>query len=200
MGSLLADLLLAHGFEVQIAMNVLDARSAVRTFDPDAILLDISLGDGPSGLDLAHVLAAQRPDIALIFLTRHPDPKTAGIDMDELPQGCGFLRKDKVRDTAYLLESIDAVMTDSPAQARHDLESTTPLDGLNDRQVEVLRLMASGYTNDQIAQMKDVGISTVERWTAEVFRNLGIDTRGPVNPRVEAVRTFISVAGVPKRG
>lgn len=64
MGSLLADALMAHKFEVQIAANVKEAREAVSSFDPDGILLDISLGDGPSGLDLAHVLAAQRPDIA----------------------------------------------------------------------------------------------------------------------------------------
>ena len=75
MASLLSQVLTASGFDVETAGDVLEARAAIRNFDPDGILLDISLGDGPSGLDLAHVLHAQRPDIAIIVLTKYPDPR-----------------------------------------------------------------------------------------------------------------------------
>lgn len=199
MSSLLAQVLEANGFVVETAADVLEARAAVRNFDPDGVLLDISLGDGPSGLDLAHVLTKQRPDIALIFLTKHPDPRTAGIESGDLPPDCGFLRKDRVRDTDYLLQSIDAVMTDRPRDARHDLDPAKPLGGLSAKHVEVLRLMATGYTNDYIAKTKGASLSTVERWTAEIFKELGIDTKGIVNPRVEAVRQFVAAAGIPDR-
>lgn len=73
------------------------------------------------------------------------------------------------------------------------------LAGMSARQLEVLRLMASGYTNDHIASMTGAAVSTVERWTAEIFRHLRIETRGIVNPRIEAVRVFIAAAGVPQR-
>ena len=199
MASLLAEVLEGHGFVVETAADVLAARAAVRSFDPDGILLDISLGDGPSGLDLAHVLAMQRPDIALIFLTKHPDPRTAGIDSAELPPGCGFLRKDRVRDTGYLLESIDSVMTEQPRDTRHDLDPAKPLGNLNAKHIDCLRLMATGYTNEHIAKIKGSSLSTVERWTAEIFKELQIDTKGVVNPRVEAVRRFIAAAGIPDR-
>lgn len=199
MASLLSQVLGAAGFAVETASDVLQARAAVRTFDPDAVLLDISLGDGPSGLDLAHVLHAQRPDIAIIVLTKYPDARVAGPNADELPPHCGFLRKDRVKDTAYLLEAIDAVLADRPRDARHDLDPAKPLAQLSPKHLEVLRLMATGYTNDFIAQAKGASQSTVERWTAEIFRALGIDTRGAVNPRVEAVRQFIAAAGVPDR-
>lgn len=199
MGALLAEVLESHNFETCNASTVTEARRAIRTFDPDGVLLDISLGDGPSGLDLAHALSVKRPDIAIIFLTRHPDPVTAGLGPDELPSGCGFLRKDMVRDTEYLLASIDAVMTDNPRRARHDLDHAKPLSELSAKHIEVLRLMSMGYTNEHIAQEKDVARSTVERWTIDVFRELGIDTRGSLNPRVEAVRQFIAAAGIPER-
>lgn len=199
MGSLLAETLIAQQFEVRNALNVVEARAAVSLFDPDAILLDISLGEGPSGLDLAHVLSVQRPDIALIFLTRHPDPQAAGVDITELPPGCGFLRKDKVRDTEYLLASINAVMADNPRAARHDLDGEKPLNALGTRHVNILRLMALGYTNEHIGHLNGVSQSTVERWTGEIFRDLGINTTGKVNPRVEAVRRFIAAAGIPER-
>jgi DNA-binding NarL/FixJ family response regulator len=199
MGSLLADVLVGHNFLVETAEDVVQARAAIREFDPDGILLDISLGDGPSGLDLARVLSRQRPDIAIVFLTKHPDPRTAGLEAEDIPEGCGFLRKDRVRDTEYLLASIEAVMTDRSREARHDRDSGKPLEALSFKHIEVLRLMATGYTNEHIARVKGVALSTVERWTAEIFRDLGIDGKGGVNPRVEAVRQFIAAAGIPEK-
>lgn len=199
MASLLADLLVGKGFVAETAEDVIEARAAIRNFDPDGILMDISLGDGPSGLDLARVLAVQRPDIAIIFLTKHPDPRTAGIDESDVPAGCGFLRKDRVRDTDYLLESIEAVMADRPRDVRHDMDPSKPLAALSAKHIEVLRMMATGYTNEHIARVKGVAVSTVERWTAEIFKELGIGSKGAMNPRVEAVRQFIAAAGIPDR-
>jgi DNA-binding NarL/FixJ family response regulator len=199
MASLLASALTSAGFSVETASDVLEAREAVRNFDPDAVLLDISLGDGPSGLDLAHVLNRQRPDIALIVLTKFPDPRTAGVETTLLPPNCGFLRKDRVRDTAYLLESIEAALNDRTSEIRQDGDDTHPLAPLSVKHLEVLRLMATGYTNDYIAKLKDASQSTVERWNIEIFRALDINTKGNINPRVEAVRMFVAAAGVPDR-
>jgi DNA-binding NarL/FixJ family response regulator len=199
MASLLSNALDAAGFEVKTAGNVLAARAAISTFDPDAVLLDISLGDGPSGLDLAHSLHAQRPDIAILVLTRLPDPRLAGIPVEELPPRCGFLRKDLVRDTEYLLDAVNAVLVDRHNEVRQDIDMSKPLGGLTTKQIEVLRLMATGFTNEFIAQIKGVSHSTVERWTVEIFRALDIRTKSSINPRVEAVRQFIAAAGIPDR-
>lgn len=197
--SLLAEVLRTQRFEVETAANVSEARRLVNSFDPDAVLLDISLGEGPTGLDLAHVLHRQRPDIAILFLTKHPDHRTAGISLDEIPPNAGFLRKDMVRDTEYLVESLNAVLNDRPAEVRHDEDPAKPLAALSAKHLEVLRLVALGYTNDHIATLKRVNNSSVERWTAEIFRALDIDTRGVLNPRVEAARQFIAAAGIPQR-
>lgn len=199
MASLLAQALTAAGFDVAVAGDVLDARARIRAFDPDAVLLDVNLGDGPSGLDLAHVLHEQRPDIAIIVLTKYADPRVAGDLQGALPSTCGFLRKDMVTDSDYLLGAINSVLADRPTDARHDLAGARPFAQLSDKQLETLRLIAMGYTNDHIAQIKGTSRSTVERWSVEIFRELGIDTRGHVNPRVEAVRQFIAAAGVPDR-
>lgn len=199
MASLLAQVLTGAGFDVDTAADVLQARAAIRNFDPDAVLLDISLGDGPSGLDLAHVLHAQRPDIAIVVLTKYPDPRVVGVTTEDLPPNCGFLRKDMVKDTDYLLEAINTVLADRPKDVRHDLDPAKPLAQLSPKHLEVLRLIATGYTNEYIAQLKGTHQSTVERWSVEIFRALGIDTRSNVNPRVEAARQFIAAAGVPDR-
>jgi DNA-binding NarL/FixJ family response regulator len=197
--SLLAEALVAHGFEVRIAADVLEARRAVKAFDPDVALIDIALGVGPSGLDLAHALSKQRPDIALLILTKYPDARTAGVSAGEVPKGCGFLRKDKVRDTEYLLAQLESVLADQAEQVRDDLDSVNPLAALSPRQLEVLRLIAMGYTNEFIAQSTESGLSSVERWVMQVFRALGLDSRGNINPRVEAARIFIAASSLPER-
>ena len=172
MSSLLAEALSQHGFEVRVAPDVLAARSAVREFDPDA---------------------------ALLILTKHADARAAGLSSTDLPPNCGFLRKDKVRDTTYLLENLEAVFAERADMARDDKDSANPLVALSVKQLDVLRLMSMGYTNEFIAQHKEASLSSVERWIIQIFRALEIDTRGPINPRVEAVRIFVSASSLPER-
>ena len=196
---LVVEELVAQGFEVRTAADGLQARDEVERFDPDAALLDIGLGDGPSGIDLALILHRQRPDIALLFLTKHADGRAAGVSADDIPPNCGFLRKDRVRDSAYLLESLEAVLSDRPDRVRDDQDPSSPLAGLSAKQLDVLRMMALGYNNDFIARAKGAGISTVERWVIQIFRALEIDTHADLNPRVEAVRRFIAASALPER-
>lgn len=197
--ALLAEVLGAQGFVVETAHTFLEARQFLVSFDPDVVLLDIGLGDGPSGIDLGHIIGEKRPDIAVLFLTKQPDHRVSGGPGPDLPQGAGFLRKDKVRDTEYLLEAINAVLSDRAFDIRDDRDPARPLGGLSTKQLHVLRLMALGYTNDAIAARYAVSLSTAERWAAGIFKVLGIPTTGEVNPRVEAVRQFVAVAGVPER-
>ncbi len=197
--TLLTDVLTGEGFSVVAVSDVVAARQEVREFDPDCVLIDISLGPGPNGVDLAFAIHRERPDIGLLFLTRHPDLRTAGIAEGDVPPSVGFVRKDRVNDTAYLVSAIDHVLSESAGQVRHDIDPARPLAHLNERQLETLRLMALGYTNEAIARQKGAGISTVERWIAGILRDMGIESRGDVNPRVEAVRRYVAVAGIPDR-
>lgn len=111
MSALLLKVLEESGFQVRTAGDVLEARRLVDQFDPDAALLDIDLGDGPSGLDLAHALHVQYPHIALVFLTKHPDLRSAGVPEDRLPEHCGFLRKDILRQHFSDAELADLALT-----------------------------------------------------------------------------------------
>jgi DNA-binding NarL/FixJ family response regulator len=90
-------------------------------------------------------------------------------------------------------------MTRTRDDADDGREITGSVERLDAKHLEVLRLIAIGYTNEQIGKLKGVSQTTVERWCADVFRSLGIDTKGIVNPRVEATRFYIAVAGIPQR-
>lgn len=197
--SLLELSLATQGFEVRTAPDAATALAEADRFDPDAALIDISLGDGPSGLDVAHILHREHPWIALLILTKHPDARTPGLSDGDLPPRCGFLRKDRVRDTAHLLDSLEEVLVEPTAQVRDDQDPSRPLSALSSTQIEILRLMALGYDNDYIAHSRGISRSSVERWVIQIFRALEIPTRGDLNPRVEATRQFIIASGVPQR-
>lgn len=197
--ALLADALTAGGFSVVSASDVVSARERILDFDPDGLIIDISLGPGPSGVDLAYAIRKERADIAILFLTRHPDLRTAGVSADQVPPNCGFVRKDRVTDKGYLINAIEKVLTDSDRDVRHDDDPSRPLGNLSEKQLTFLRLMALGYTNEAMAKETGLAVSSVERWVVGIFRDMGIESRGNVNPRVEAVRRYVAVAGIPER-
>lgn len=197
--ALLLKVLTAEGFTVESATSVPEGRAQVAAFDPDCVLIDISLGTGPNGVDLAHMLSRERPDIALLFLTRHPDLRTAGLTQADVPVNCGFVRKDLVNDPAYLVDAIERVLRDQSRSVRHDTDPARPLGDLSEQQLDILRLVSLGYTNDAIARLRGVRASTVERWIAGILKAMDIDPRGDLNPRVEATRRYVSVAGIPSR-
>ncbi|CAB4885439.1 unannotated protein [freshwater metagenome] len=199
MASLLQGSLSAQGFVVAVAATGAAALEEAESFDPDVALIDITLGDGPTGIDIAYILHRTRPWIALLMLTKHSDPRTAGAAAGELPAGCGYLQKDRVEDTDRLLAAIKAVLADQSSSVRHDQEPNGPMAALTNQQVETLRLMALGYDNEHIASLRSVSRATVERWITQIFRALDIETHGELNPRVEAVRQFIMASSIPLR-
>lgn len=198
--SLLADILRRDGFDVRIAGDVLAARKLVNQFDPDIALLDIGLGAGPTGLDLAHYLDRAHPEIGLLFLTNHPDRRSAGLTAADVPARAAFLRKDMVGDSSALRDAIAAVLRDDPRAHRHDLDTDRPLASLTARQVEILRLTSLGLTNAAIAEERGTTERAVELLLQAALQALGVPDDAGVNRRVEGVRRFVAAAGVPHRG
>jgi DNA-binding NarL/FixJ family response regulator len=108
------------------------------------------------------------------------------------------LRKELVGNTEYLTNAIENVLGERP-EIRDDLKPDRPLSALTKNQVEALRLLASGYTNAEIAKRRQTSVSSVEQLLNATFKNLGIQTSDDINPRIEAVRIFIGAAGIPNR-
>lgn len=198
-GSLLADALTSQGFDTCHVESALAAKKAVETFDPDAAVIDVVLGDGPSGIDLVQVLARERPDIASVLLTRHPDFQDAGFTASQIPEGVAYLRKSMISDTDSLVQAIDEALRGRGAGIRHDKMDKGSLNVLTRNQREVLRLIAQGYSNGEIARRREISVSAVEQNVAAIFRAFDLDVRDSVIPRVEAVRRYIAAAGVPER-
>lgn len=89
----------------------------------------------------------------------------------------------------------DIVVDDSVTQS----SSGSSIEKLTASQFEVLQLIAMGYSNAEIARRRSQTISGVEQLVTAMFRSLGLRANQEVNPRVEAVRLYVQVAGVPQR-
>ncbi|MCH9706399.1 MAG: response regulator [Actinomycetia bacterium] len=78
----ISELLTSHGFLVETVPGAAEAQRSAKDFDPDVALIDVSLGPGPTGADLALALSRSAPHVGLMLLTRHPDLRTAGLTRD----------------------------------------------------------------------------------------------------------------------
>lgn len=200
MSSLLVEALTGAGYEVTSAADVLEAVAAVDDFDPDAALLDLDLGAGPSGMDLATRIHRQHPDIAIIFLTRFADPRAAGEEARSLPPGSAFLCKASLFDLADLIRGIESALGGSPSTGSPQLgETEMTLAALTPSQREVLRLAAIGYGNQAIARARGTSERAVELLLQSASDRLGVVVEPGMNHRVLAVRAYIAAAGLPTR-
>ena len=153
---------------------------------PDLILLDLSM-PGISGLDILPVLRKSAPGVKILVLTMHDDKHYL---QQALRSGAsGYVLK-KAADTE-LITAIRAVLSGElyvhHSMMRFLLEDMLPgnevhsqvdlWDTLSDREQEVLRLVALGYTSVEIAEKLTLSAKTVETYRARGMEKLGIRNR-----------------------
>jgi DNA-binding NarL/FixJ family response regulator len=195
--SLIAANLERDGFQVAAVGSAVEARKVVKDFDPDVALLDIELGDGPTGVDLALILRRQIPAIALVFLTHIPEPRVVGIDNKKIPKNAAYLNKERIADPGVVLEAIEAALRDKVRANFRDDKKEHPLVDVSRSQLAVLQMVALGMSNAEIAKERDTSVRAVENLVKRAFIAAGIDPEAGGNPRVTAAREYIKVAGLP---
>lgn len=186
--------LIDHGFEVAVARDAADGYELAQNFDPDQALLDVMLGEGPTGVDLAHSISITMPWIPLILLTNVLDLQAAGLP--EPPPDTGLVHKAQAADLSVLIDAMEASF------GGHELSGITspsPFRHMTTTQVTVLRMMAQGWTNEAIARQRGCTRSAVENRVNDVYRLLLIGDHPEVNRRAEAVRIFVSAVGPVQR-
>lgn len=193
---LLAVALERHGFSVDTAASASDAKRSFLRGDHDALVLDIHLGPGPDGFDLAEVLRQQAPHVAIVFLTNLPDPRFAGRAPEDVPKGVAYLRKSSLGDVDALIVALDSALRGSGVDGlRQDRDPDRPLAALTRKQIAVLALVAAGKSNAQIAEERGVSVKAIEDTISRAAHALGIDTRQEGNIRVAAARRYLAATG-----
>ena len=189
---------------VGTAQELLDA---VRRLRPDVVVTDIRMPPGHhmEGIEAAHTLRAEDPDVGVVVLSQHADPAYALELLKEGASGFAYLLKDRLGDLEELLRAltevvagrslIDAQVVDGLVAARSGAEGA-PLGDLTPRELDVLRAMAAGKTNKGIAETLFLSESSVEKHVNSIFLKLGLLQEPQIHRRVTAVLTFLR-AGEP---
>jgi DNA-binding NarL/FixJ family response regulator len=191
MRDLIGKTLEASGFRVTTAANAADAKRVHLVVDPDAMVIDIELGPGPDGFDLASAITTASPEISIVFLTNIPDPRVVGKDVNNIPKNAAYLRKSNLVDSAELIDALNSVLKNEDASHfRHDLDSKRPLAQLSKKQLEVLKQISDGLSNQQIADARQTSVRAVEGMVSRIFEALNIDVQEEGNSRVDAVKKY----------
>lgn len=161
-----------------------EALEKARELKPDLILLDIRMAGG-DGLDALQVLKAEHPTTAVIMLTTYDNPTYMARAV--AGGAAGYLLKGVDRDDllAALRSVAGGEMLLSPQDLARSLRGIDPqspgaeelIQPLTDREIEVLRLLATGLSNRDIAPLLFISESTVKTHVEHIIGKLGVSDR-----------------------
>jgi DNA-binding NarL/FixJ family response regulator len=178
--------------DMEVVAEVSDGRQAIeRALDsrPDIIVMDISM-PGMNGLPATRTLRQLRPETAVVVLTRHSDDAylqellRTGAAAYVLKQSPAAELLHAIRAAAGGRRYIDSSLAARAAGLLGGKGKRVGRSGgpISEREAEVLRLIAAGYSNKEIAARLDLSVKTVEAHKANAMRKL--DLRG----RIDIVR------------
>jgi two-component system response regulator NreC len=174
--------------DMKVIAEASDGNSAVQravALKPDVIVMDISM-PGMNGLVATRTLKQLQPGAAIVTLTRHADDAylqellRAGASAYVLKQSAPTELLQAIRAAAAGGQYLDSALTARVTAAfvgkpgkRVNPSATT----VSERELEVLRLIASGYSNKEIAGRLSLSVKTVEAHKANAMRKLGLNGR-----------------------
>ncbi len=177
-----------------VVAAVATAKEAMRVIDEhviDCAVIDLHLGPGPSGIDLAHGLRRAKPEVGIVILTSYSDPRLLGGSQRPLPPRAVYAVKNDIDSTEELRGKIEMAMG-SVERPRAAVTKYVPL---TDTQMEILRMVADGLTNAEIARRRVVTERAVETAIARILSKLSIDVGEGSNPRVLLTHAYFSLIG-----
>jgi two-component system, NarL family, response regulator NreC len=171
--------------DIEVVGEAADARYAVfetRALNPDVILLDVVM-PGRSGIESIPDLLREAPDAKVLILSMQDDPRyvreafEAGASCYVLKEAAADEVVNAVRDVAaggrYVHPTLGARLVAADSEER----KRAAQDPLSDREREVLRLLALGHTNQEIADTLYISVRTAETHRAHIMQKLRLTTR-----------------------
>ncbi len=165
------------------AQDGLEAIRLVETCKPDLVLMDLSM-PGMNGIRAIQEIKKQNPSTKILVLTVH---KTEEYILTTLKAGAdGYILKDSTRSELmlalenifsgrrYLSPNISEKVIDGYLEGRKTVKSSTSWDTLTQREREVLKMIAEGYKNKDIADYLCISAKTVEKHRANLMKKLDL--------------------------
>ena len=197
--------LLAEVEEIELVRLVEDPNSllkAVAEEQPDAVMTDIRMPPTHTteGIDAAKRIRAEYPKVGVLVLSQYVEEDYAFELLQDGVAGLGYLLKERVAQVDDLVRALQDVCRGGSALdplvvegllARRTREARSPLAGLNDRERDVLREMATGKNNAAIGRALYLSERAIEKHINSLFSKLGLTDEPDMNRRVLAVLAFL---------
>jgi DNA-binding NarL/FixJ family response regulator len=174
--------------DMKVVAEAGDGEAAVQealALKPDVVVLDISM-PGMNGLAATRALKKAQPDARIVTLTRHGDDAylqellRAGASGYVLKRSASTELLQAIRGVAAGGQYLDSTLTPRLIDGfigKPGRRAKKPPPSLTDREAEVLRLIASGYGNKEIAARLALSVKTVEAHKANAMRKLDLSGR-----------------------
>jgi DNA-binding NarL/FixJ family response regulator len=172
----------------------------VRSDPPDVVIVDIRLPPTHTdeGIRAAVTIRERHPGIGVLVLSQYVEVGLAMRLLADSAEGLGYLLKDRISDVTEFIAAVRRVGTGGSALdptivstmlRRH--RSDDPLQLLTPRERQVLELMATGASNQGIADAMVITLRAVEKYVSTIFGKLGLPATGSESRRVLAVLLFL---------
>jgi len=197
----LTQLLEQDGFDVVAQCGDADELLLkVRNFPPDVAIVDIRLPPthNDEGLRAALEIRSSQPSVGVLVLSQYVEVGLALKLLADSDEGVGYLLKDRIGDVKEFLSAVRRVgdggsafdpIIVSTLLSRHRPDD--PIAQLTPREREVLELMASGSSNQGIADSLVLSLRAVEKYVSSIFGKLGLPSTGSESRRVLAVLLYL---------
>jgi len=162
--------------------NAEEAIRLTRLHKPDVVLLDVVM-PGRNGLEAVPEIRQAAPKAAVLVLSMQDDPSyvreafAAGSSGYLLKEAADNELVTAVREVAAGRRYVHPTLGARLAAAEAEAEAKAAADPLSDREREVLRLLALGHTNQEIAKMLYISVRTAETHRAHIMQKLRLTTR-----------------------
>lgn len=163
---------------------------------PDVAVVDLDLGEGPTGLDVAHRLREMFSRIGLVVLSTYEEPRLMGFNQHPLPDDAIYLVKRTVVDPEILGKAVRMSVDDD---FRQGTLRVVPKDALgvtlSDPQIDIMRLVAAGHSNAEIARRRSLTVPAVEKAIARLIKQLDVQASPDTNQRVAIAQAYFRLTG-----
>ena len=174
------------------------AMTLFKELKPDAVVLDLDLGAGPNGIDLAFAIRRKIPNVGIVILTTFEDPRLLHPKIPNPPMGTVYLVKRKVSEIGSLYKSIEksiANMKNQKSMPSGKNEVAPELAKVTEAQLETMKLIAEGHSNSEIAKIRGVTEKSIEQTISRLVAHLDLPKGASKNQRVQISKMYFRLTG-----
>ena len=188
----------AEGFKILgAATDVVTAMESFKKNQPDVAILDIDLGAGPTGIDLANKIRKINHRVAIVFCTSYKDIRFIKNESHYYPPHTVLLKKSDIVNLDKISNAIHEAL-----ELVRDADETKPdqlsekfYKNLTNLEIELLAMVASGVSNKNIAKERGISTKSCENAIARLAKKLDIPATENNNQRVLMTRKYFELSG-----